>query len=149
MFIEQDNSTALHSASTNGHHDVVRILLSSKANVNTQSKVSHRSVSSHVSMYNYFHGILSCCTQFYSVCNCVQKGVTPLLMASSRGRQKCAELLIEAGADVDMPDKVRLTCYTHFNVHFDSQWYIKVQPVGPRLLVVGWGHFYMIMHCKI
>ena len=37
----QDNRTALHAASSNGHDEVVRVLLAAKATVNTQSKVSY------------------------------------------------------------------------------------------------------------
>ena len=36
----QDNITALHLASQNGHDKVVRVLLAAKAAVNTQDKVS-------------------------------------------------------------------------------------------------------------
>ncbi len=36
----QDNQTALHTASYNGHDEVVRVLLAAKATVNTQTKVS-------------------------------------------------------------------------------------------------------------
>ncbi len=37
----QDNSTALHAASSNGHDEVVRVLLAAKATVNAQTKVSY------------------------------------------------------------------------------------------------------------
>ena len=37
----QDNVTALHAASSNGHDEVVRVLLAAKATVNTQDKVSY------------------------------------------------------------------------------------------------------------
>ena len=37
----------------------------------------------------------------------MQKGGTPLMAAVFYGRVKCAELLIEAGADCDMQDDVR------------------------------------------
>ena len=39
----QNNYTALHTASDNGHDDVVRVLLAGKATVNTLSKVSYGS----------------------------------------------------------------------------------------------------------
>ena len=39
----QDNVTALHAASYNGHDEVVRVLLAGKATVNTQNKVSYGS----------------------------------------------------------------------------------------------------------
>ncbi len=37
----QDNATALHAASNNGHDEVVRVLLAAKVAVNTQNKVSY------------------------------------------------------------------------------------------------------------
>ncbi len=37
----QNNVTALHIASNNGHDEVVRVLLAAKATVNTQDKVSY------------------------------------------------------------------------------------------------------------
>ena len=40
MFVVQENSTALIKASKNGHDEVVRVLLSAEATVNTQNKVS-------------------------------------------------------------------------------------------------------------
>ncbi len=40
MYIQQDNRTALHIASQQGHDEVVRVLLAAKATVNTQDKVS-------------------------------------------------------------------------------------------------------------
>ena len=36
-------------------------------------------------------------------CNCVQHGQTALGIASYHGNQRCVELLIAAGAYVDMP----------------------------------------------
>ena len=40
LFIQQKHWTALHSASNNGHAEVVGVLLAAKATVNTQDKVS-------------------------------------------------------------------------------------------------------------
>ena len=40
----------------------------------------------------------------------MQWRLTPLWMASFEGHQKCAELLIEAGANVDVPVEVSMTC---------------------------------------
>ncbi len=37
----QDEGTALHRASENGHCEVVRMLLEAKANVNIKTNVSH------------------------------------------------------------------------------------------------------------
>ena len=36
----------------------------------------------------------------------VQSGQTPLWLACFHGHQKCVELLLKAGASVDMPDEV-------------------------------------------
>ena len=43
----------------------------------------------------------------------VQSGATPLWAASFYGRQKCMELLIDAGANVDVPNKVSVSSYIH------------------------------------
>ena len=45
----------------------------------------------------------------------VQSGVTPLLVASFYGHQKCMELLIDAGANVDLPTEVRISSCTHIS----------------------------------
>ena len=37
----QDHATALHLASSNGHDEVVEVLLAAKATVNTQTVVSY------------------------------------------------------------------------------------------------------------
>ena len=39
MAVKQNNNTALHEASWNGHINCVRILLEAKANVNIHNKV--------------------------------------------------------------------------------------------------------------
>ncbi len=43
----------------------------------------------------------------------VQLGQTPLYVARLRGHQKCMELLIKAGAIVDVPTEVSASSCTH------------------------------------
>ncbi len=45
----------------------------------------------------------------------VQSGETPLYTASFRGHQKCMELLIDAGANVDVPREVSVSSCTHIS----------------------------------
>ena len=41
------------------------------------------------------------------------KGMTPLIAASLGGQQECAKLLIEAGANINVPNEVRVICCVH------------------------------------
>ena len=45
----------------------------------------------------------------------VQSGATPLWTASFSGHQKCMELLIDAGANVDVPKEVSVSSCTHIS----------------------------------
>ncbi len=95
----QDGGTALHWASYNGHDEIVRVLLAAKATINIQHKVGFV-------VQTIYHNILF--TLFSSY---VQSGETPLCTASFYGHQKCMELLIDAGANVDVPKEV--SSYIH------------------------------------
>ena len=52
---------------------------------------------------------------FTSFSSYVQLGATPLYAASFNGHQKCMELLIEAGANVDVPNEVSVSSCTHIS----------------------------------
>ncbi len=97
----QDGVTALHWASNYGHDEIVRVLLAAKATVNIQHKVGFV-------VQTISHNILF--TLFSSY---VQSGQTPLWAASFNGHQKCMELLIDAGANVDVPKGVSVSSCTH------------------------------------
>ncbi len=69
----------------------MRVLLAAKATVNTQNKVGFV-VQTHFPQH--------------AVSSYVQSGETPLYAASFYGHQKCVELLIDAGASVNVPKEV-------------------------------------------
>ncbi len=81
----------------------MRVLLAAKATVNTQNKV--------VLLYKHIsHNMLF--TLFSSY---VQSGQTPVWKASFNGHQKCLELLIDAGANVDVLSEVSVSSCTHIS----------------------------------
>ena len=82
----------------------MRVLLAAKATVNTQEKVGFV-------VQTHSHNMLF--TLFSSY---VQSGETPLWAASFYGHQKCMELLIDAGANVDVPKEVSVSSCTHISV---------------------------------
>ena len=63
----------------------------------------------------------------------VQSGETPLWTASFDGHQKCMELLIDAGANVDVPQEVSVSSCTH---SLDSR-PIKVWPGTYCMVIVS------------
>ena len=61
-------------------------------------------------MVLFFKHILFTLISFSSY---VQSGETPLWTASFDGHQKCMELLIDAGANVDIPEEVSVSSCVH------------------------------------
>ncbi len=97
--------TALYEASRNGHDEIVRALLAAKATVNIQRKVGFV-----VQTYFPQHAVYIVFLLY------VQPGQTPLWTASFSGYQKCMELLIDAGANVDIPnEEVSVSSCTHIS----------------------------------
>ena len=83
------DQTALMWAASQGHPEVVRLLLAAGARVDVRSKVYPQVVSS------------SGNADRSGVFEVMQGGYTPLLFAARRGDIASARLLVEAGADVD------------------------------------------------
>ncbi len=77
---------------------MVRVLLAAKATVNTQHKVVQ--TISHNMLFTLFSSYIY-----------VQSGETSLWRASFNNHQKCMELLIDAGANVDVPNKVSVSTH--------------------------------------
>ena len=63
---------------------------------------------SYCSICIYIYGITYYCSVLH-----VQSGQSPLWVASGDGHLKCVELLINAGANVDMQDEVSVSNCTH------------------------------------
>ena len=68
----------------------------------------------------------------------VQWGQSPLYSASFNGHQKCAELLIEAGANVDVTKEVSVTScmYAHLRDHPSSYYNMAIELLPHHVLVL-------------
>ncbi len=107
----QDKKTALHLASANGYDEIVRVLLAAKARVNTQDKVSCLFCLHYVYMLytadNYIQSHVIMLFMFYVMH--VQWKQSPVFLASFKGHHKCVDLLINAGANVDLQKAVSVS----------------------------------------
>ncbi len=81
------------SASSNGYSSVVQILIDAGAYVNAQDSVSFKIKCARILRYNHIF---------------MQRGNTSLMVASYGGHFDTAMVLIEAGADVNLVNKVIL-----------------------------------------
>ena len=57
--------------------------------------------------------------------NVIQEGRTPLHIAASNNFIKTIEMLVNAGATVDIPDKVRVIIFVYTCVYKISSYYTK------------------------
>jgi ankyrin repeat protein len=90
-------------ASLNGHAAVVQLLVDAGADKDTQSIVVRESV--------FLSLVSSSCTNFSLVAavpRITQSGATALYLASQNGHAAVVQVLVDAGADKEMEDTVRL-----------------------------------------
>jgi ankyrin repeat protein len=91
-YLLKDGATALHRAASNGHEEVVTLLIDAGAPVNAQDFVSF---SSHTEE-----------TDYADLNSHLQEGNTALHLVVSRKHRKVAGSLIQAGAQVDITNEV-------------------------------------------
>uniref|UniRef100_A0A0G4HY28 Uncharacterized protein n=1 Tax=Chromera velia CCMP2878 TaxID=1169474 RepID=A0A0G4HY28_9ALVE len=96
--------TALMYAASNGHTDIVRLLLKAKANVNIQDNRGHTAL---ISASNPGHAeVVQLLIEAQTNVDCLDgKGKTALLCASSKGHTKIVQLLLITKANADIQDK--------------------------------------------
>jgi ankyrin repeat protein len=99
--LRQDGKSALLWASEKGHVEIVKLLLGAKADVHGQDKVRTcvQTVLQHVSMYE-------CCLRWLTLQPDLQNGYSALMRASENNHVEIAKLLIAAGSDKDIVNKV-------------------------------------------
>ena len=90
---EIEDKTALVLAARNGHEEVVRLLVNAGADVNNSNSTQSVPLFSPDGDHSVYSGDRNVCD------------FTPLQMAAENGNFGCVDLLINAGADVNMSDR--------------------------------------------
>ena len=91
LFLTQDGTTPLNSASENGHSDIVNTLIRNGADINRPHYVGRGLT---------YHSVCS------SLSPLTQTGMTPLYIASQNGHSDIVNTLIRNGADINWPRNV-------------------------------------------
>ena len=106
--LDQDGQTALHYAALNGCTAAVEVLLAAGAYLNIQTKV----VCCSLHAYHFFlcgvvySGLFLYSCHTHLIAAAQQQGQTPLMLAALKGHAAAMQSLIEAGADMNIQDKV-------------------------------------------
>ena len=90
-FIQQDSWTPLIASSDLDRKDTVKLLIEKKAQLDIQTKVNHCHPRGHQ----------------FNIMSFLQEGWTALSLASWRGHTKTVEILVQAGADVNIQGQVK------------------------------------------
>ena len=94
-FIQQDGWTPLIASSNLDRKDIVKLLIEKKAQLDIQTKVNH--CYPHLNIRGHQYNIMSF----------LQEGWTALSLASWKGNTKTVEILVQAGADVNIQGQVK------------------------------------------
>ena len=107
--------TPLFIAAQNGHEQIVQILLEKgKPNVDLAKKVLFLFV------FFFFFFFQFLIFRFFIH---VKNGATPLYVAAQEGHEQIVEILLEKGANVDLPDKVLLLIVFFFFFFFSFSFF--------------------------
>jgi ankyrin repeat protein len=100
----QDGDTLLHVAVRNDHDKVAELVRGGATDVNAANKVCARTFPCAT-----LPPCVGNCTHSLSPCAYdLQSGETPIHIAAREGHDKVAEVLLQANADVNATDEVRL-----------------------------------------